>query len=112
MTTLEPLLGVKEVARILAVSTRSVNRLVARGDLRPVWVGGVRRFEPAAIRAYLERLGEPGDAPAFENFEPGLAPAERLRRFGLLPAGQQEQYWRALGDAVAKDRAAGLRAGE
>jgi len=28
---------------------------ISRGELEPIWVGGVRRFEPVRIRAFIER---------------------------------------------------------
>ncbi len=48
-----PLLKIAEVARVLRISERSAEKLVAAGELRPIEVGGVRRFDPAAIEAYL-----------------------------------------------------------
>ena len=50
---LKPLLSVKDVARTLAVSERTVEALIQRGRLRPLWVKGQRRFHPDAVDAYL-----------------------------------------------------------
>ncbi|WP_431978671.1 helix-turn-helix domain-containing protein [Salinibacter sp.] len=49
----EGLLTVKEVADYLSVSKRTVERIIDRGRLNPLWVGGQRRFEPEGIRSYL-----------------------------------------------------------
>ena len=40
----EGLLTVKEVADYLSVSKRTVERIIDRGRLNPLWVGGQRRF--------------------------------------------------------------------
>jgi hypothetical protein len=54
---IEPLLNLRDVAEIFGISTRSVERLIERGDLDPVWVGGVRRFQPGDIRDLPRRGG-------------------------------------------------------
>ena len=46
-------------ARLLDCSTRTVYRLVDRGELRPVRLGRVFRFELDEIERYLERNREP-----------------------------------------------------
>ena len=56
-TSLKPLMSVKEVARTLGVSERTVETLVAGGKLRPLWIKGQRRFHPDAIDAFI-RAGE------------------------------------------------------
>jgi len=50
---LKPLMTVKDVARTLAVSERTVETLIAAGKLRPLWIKGQRRFHPDAVEAYL-----------------------------------------------------------
>ncbi len=51
------LVNVKEVARKLAISTRTVWKLVASGDLPPpLKIGGARRWHQADIQAFVERL--------------------------------------------------------
>jgi excisionase family DNA binding protein len=54
------LLTVNGVARYLNCSRRTVERLVARGDLQPLRVGARRRFRREELDAYLERDREPG----------------------------------------------------
>lgn len=49
----QPLLDVKGVARFLAVSERTVERLIADGALVPIRVGDVRRFSKEAVDAFL-----------------------------------------------------------
>lgn len=49
----EPLLTVGEVADRLAVSKRTVETMIAEGELKPVRVRGARRFERTAIDAYV-----------------------------------------------------------
>ena len=53
--TLEPLLSVSTAAEYLAVSVRTVYRLIAAGELHPVRVGARLRIEREDLRAYLER---------------------------------------------------------
>jgi excisionase family DNA binding protein len=55
---LERLLTIGEVARLLGISRGSVYSLLRQGELAPIRVGERARFEPAAIRAYLERHRE------------------------------------------------------
>lgn len=50
----ESLWTVDDVARYLNVSTRTVENLIAEGSLIPLRVRNARRFDPAAVRAYLE----------------------------------------------------------
>ena len=54
-TTLEPLLDVREVARLYRLSTAHVRRLHARGDLPAVRFspGGHLRFRPEQVEAAL-----------------------------------------------------------
>jgi excisionase family DNA binding protein len=49
----QPLLDVKGVARWLAVSERTVERLLADGALVPIRVGDTRRFTREAVEAFL-----------------------------------------------------------
>ncbi len=51
--TVEPLLSVKDVADILNVSVRTVEDIIVCGELRPIWIGGQRRFRPEQVRAFL-----------------------------------------------------------
>ena len=46
------LLTTNEVAAMLGVSSRTVRRLVASGQIRPVYVGRLPRFTEAEIEAY------------------------------------------------------------
>ena len=54
---LEALLTVAEVAVLLAVSKRTVRRLVTRGRLPCVRVGSQVRFSPAILARWAERGG-------------------------------------------------------
>lgn len=56
-TALKPLMSVKDVARTLGVSERTVETLVASGKLQPLWIKGQRRFHPDAVEAFI-RAGE------------------------------------------------------
>jgi excisionase family DNA binding protein len=60
---LEELLTIANVARLLGVSRWSVYVLMRAGELVPIRVGERARFEPAAIRAYLERHRERKPGP-------------------------------------------------
>jgi excisionase family DNA binding protein len=55
---LSPLLSVNEVADLLGISRPTVYALIHRGELVPIRVGERLRFEPADVRAYLERNRE------------------------------------------------------
>ena len=48
-----PLLSVQAVADLLGVSTKTVRRLFARGDLKPHRIGGSLRISEEDLRAYL-----------------------------------------------------------
>lgn len=55
---LERLLTIAEVARLLGVSRWSVYELMRTRELVAIRVGERARFEPADVRAYLERHRE------------------------------------------------------
>jgi excisionase family DNA binding protein len=55
---LEELLAIADVSRLLGVSRWSVYELMRAGELIPIRVGERARFEPADVRAYLERHRE------------------------------------------------------
>jgi excisionase family DNA binding protein len=50
---LEPLLTIAEAARVLAVTPRTIYRLVERGGLTPTRAGSRLRFEPVELRRYV-----------------------------------------------------------
>ena len=51
---MEPLMSMKDVAKTLRVSPRTVEDLIIMNRvLNPIWVGGQRRFFPDDVRAYL-----------------------------------------------------------
>ena len=52
------LLPVGEVAQRLRCSTKTVNRLVAAGELKRVKMGGSVRITPESLAAYKKRLIE------------------------------------------------------
>jgi excisionase family DNA binding protein len=52
---LEPLLSIRDVARVLGISPRTVLRLTAAGDLDPVRIGRRTLFVADDVRAFLER---------------------------------------------------------
>lgn len=55
MTSLEPLLTVSQTCEFLGVSKQVLYRMLKRGELHPVTVSQRLRFEPAMLRAYLDR---------------------------------------------------------
>jgi excisionase family DNA binding protein len=62
-TQLEPLLSVSEARDVLRISESGVYRLMRRGELASVKVGGRTLIEPAAIRAFIaERRTQHRDA--------------------------------------------------
>ncbi len=53
----ERLISIRQLSGILAVSTRTIYRLVARGELAPpIQVGGSQRFFASDVAKYLKRL--------------------------------------------------------
>lgn len=55
----ETLIDVKGVAEALGVSVRLTERLIADGEIRPIWIGGVRRFSRETIEAYIRVAARP-----------------------------------------------------
>ncbi|PEN11425.1 hypothetical protein CRI94_15430 [Longibacter salinarum] len=49
---LPPLWTVKEVGKYLNVSKRTVEHLIADGEIAPIWIRGQRRFDRETIKAY------------------------------------------------------------
>ena len=52
----ERLLKMPEVAAQLGLSRTAIYRLIARGELRPVHIGGALRFPTSAIDQWIEKL--------------------------------------------------------
>jgi excisionase family DNA binding protein len=52
---MECLMSIDDVAEVLGVSRRTMEDIVASGDLDPIWIKGQRRFHPDAVDAYLRR---------------------------------------------------------
>lgn len=50
-----PLLSIQAVADLLGVSTKTVRRLIAGGDLAAHRIGGSLRISEEDLRAYLSR---------------------------------------------------------
>lgn len=63
---LEPLLSVEEVSKLLRISESGVYRLLRRGELASVKVGGRTLFEPRAVREFIaaSRRTSPGGGGA------------------------------------------------
>jgi excisionase family DNA binding protein len=51
--TLEPLLSIAEARGLLGISEAGIYRLIGRGDLALVEVGGRRLIEPAELRRFV-----------------------------------------------------------
>ena len=73
-----PLLTKSDVARALAVSVKTVERLVAADRLRPVKILGATRFRPGDVNALTER----GAAASTTEPNEVLDPAGRRGRAG------------------------------
>lgn len=54
----ETLLDLSDVAHYLQVSDRTVETLIAEGQIEPIWVRGQRRFTIDAIEAYVRRRAQ------------------------------------------------------
>jgi excisionase family DNA binding protein len=70
--SLEPLLTVKHVCELLAVSPQTLYRLIQRGELTPIRVSRSPRFIPADVRAHLE-----GEKPADQRGGRDLSPSQK-----------------------------------
>jgi excisionase family DNA binding protein len=55
----EPLRSTTKTAKLLDCSVRTVYRLVERGDLAPIRVGRVLRFEVSEIQRFLDQHRQP-----------------------------------------------------
>jgi len=58
------LFTIGDVATALAVSRSTVRRMVKRGDLQPIHIGGLTRFRPADLEALIERYSPNDERPA------------------------------------------------
>ena len=56
MSSLDPLLNIHEVAKLLSVSPRTVARLVASGNIESIHIGRTRRVRPSAVSRYVDNL--------------------------------------------------------
>jgi predicted DNA-binding transcriptional regulator AlpA len=59
----DPLIDVRGAATTLGVSVRTVYSLMAKGMLQPVRVLGRTLFDPADIRAFIERAKQGESTP-------------------------------------------------
>jgi excisionase family DNA binding protein len=48
----------EQLAEMLGISTRTVRRMVAAGQIKPIRVWGMPRFTAASIRAFLQRADQ------------------------------------------------------
>jgi len=77
------LLTLGDVCAALAVSRSTARRMVKRGDLQPIRIGGLTRFRPADLEALIERYSPNDERPAHP---PASATAS-----ALCMAGQDER---------------------
>lgn len=77
-----PPISADEVARFLAISPRSVRRLVDRGALRPTRIGGFTAFRWADV---LRCAGVAADLTARDTPAPLLTPHQAAERLGCAP---------------------------
>ncbi len=52
---LKPLLSIRDTATTLGVSERTVEKLVAQGKIRVLWIKGQRKVHPDALEAYMRQ---------------------------------------------------------
>ena len=50
------LLTVAETGRLLAISRATLFRLARRGELKPIRIGGCRRYHPSDITRFVRNL--------------------------------------------------------
>lgn len=56
----KPLLSLDDLANTLGVSKRTAQRIVADGEIDPIWIRSQKRFRPEAVRSYLRRKSGEG----------------------------------------------------
>jgi excisionase family DNA binding protein len=66
---IEPLLSIVEVAEVLGISESGVYRLIRKGELALVKVGGRTLFERGAIRDFIADRRQAADSPTTEPHE-------------------------------------------
>jgi len=77
-----PPISADEVARFLAISSRSVRRLVDRGALRPTRIGGFTAFRwPDVLRC----AGIEPDVTTRDTLTPLVTPQQAAERLGCAP---------------------------
>lgn len=54
---MKPLLSTDDLATTLNVSKRTVEKIIAEGKIRPLWIRGQRRYHPDTVAAYLRSHG-------------------------------------------------------
>lgn len=54
----KPLWKIRDVAQYLNVSKRTVENILADGELVPIRIRSARRFQPEAVKAYARRCAE------------------------------------------------------
>jgi excisionase family DNA binding protein len=70
MTSTESLWDAKDVAAYLKASTKWVYLHASKGTLPCLHVGGLRRFEPEAIRAWMRGKRDNAVVPLVRRVEP------------------------------------------
>ena len=55
LEAMKPLMSLDDVAQTLGVSSRTVESLIGKGKLRPLWIKGQQRFHPDIVAAYLRQ---------------------------------------------------------
>jgi len=63
-TTLEPLMSIDDVAATLRISERGVYRLISRGTLASLKVGGRTLLEPDEVRRFIAHQRRVTDGPS------------------------------------------------
>jgi excisionase family DNA binding protein len=69
-TALEPLLSVDEVAELLRISESGVYRLIRKGELVSLKVGGRTLFEPVTIREFIAARRRDATTPPANRVAP------------------------------------------
>lgn len=78
---MEPLLTLEQVAEVLQVSTKTVLRLIDRGELTGVKVGKAWRFTREDLQLYIDSQRSGGEVVSKREIEQKLAEKqEELKR--------------------------------
>ena len=89
------------LAKLLCLTTKTLDRLRKAGHLRALRVGGRIRFDPDEVTAYLDRQREQGPALPAEDCVGGLTVDEPCEQHPAYMGKTVKARWSCLNPACA-----------